>query len=68
MNPPADALESLARFHGIRTSYVDASGVTQRVSCEAVRAILAWSVPQFGSARTVCLIDVENLRSAPILR
>lgn len=40
-----------ARFHG------------QGYASEAVRAVVAWGDARFESARTVCLIDVENLAS-----
>jgi len=40
-----------SRFHG------------RGLATEAVRAAVAWGDARFGLARTVCLIDVENLAS-----
>jgi RimJ/RimL family protein N-acetyltransferase len=38
----------------------------QGYATEAVRAVVAWGDERFGSARTVCLIHPENLRSVRV--
>jgi RimJ/RimL family protein N-acetyltransferase len=38
----------------------------QGYATEAVRAVVAWGDRHFGSARTVCLIHPDNLRSVHV--